>query len=53
MAKHDPELEDIYQRNQVTRVSTDSLRRYYILKALDAILKKSSAEEFGNRNYKI
>ena len=53
MAKHDPELEDIYQRNQVTRVSTDSLRRYYILKALDEILKISSAEEFGNRNYKI
>ena len=53
MAKHDPELEDIYQRNQVTRVSTDSLRRYYILRALDEILKISSAEEFGNRNYKI
>ena len=53
MAKHDPELEDIHQRNQVTRVSTDSLRRYYILKALNEILKISSTEEFGDKNYKI
>ena len=53
IAKHDPQIEDIHQRNQVTRVSTDSLRRHYILKALDEILKISSAEEFWDKNYKI
>jgi hypothetical protein len=29
------------------------LRRYYILKVLDEILKISSTEEFGDKNYKI
>ena len=53
ISKHDPEIEDMHQRNQVTRVSTDSLRRYYILKALNEILRISSEEEFGDRNYKI
>ena len=51
--KQDPEIEDMLQRNQVTRVSTDSLRRYFIVKALEEILKISSAEEFWNKKYKI
>jgi hypothetical protein len=29
------------------------LRRYVVLKALDGILKISSAEEFGEKHYKI
>lgn len=53
MRKNDPELEKMHKENLVTRVSTDSLRRYYILNALDEILKISSAEEFWERNYKI
>ena len=51
--KHDSKIDDMYQRNQVTRVSTDSLRRHFILKALDEILKISSVEEFWDKNYKI
>lgn len=46
-------LDDDILENQVTRVSVDSLRRYYILNALDEILKISSVEEFWDRNYKI
>ncbi len=53
IAKHDPEMDDMHQRNQVTRVSTDSLRRHFTLEALDEILKISSVEEFWDRNYKI
>lgn len=53
MEKQDPELMDMYNKNQVTRVSTDSLRRYFILKSLDKLLKISSAEEFWDKNYKI
>ena len=51
--KADPELEKIQKKNQVDRVSFDSLRRRYILQALNEILKISSAEKFWNRNYKI
>lgn len=51
--KHDPELLDMYNKNQVTRVSTDSLRRYFILKSLDKLLKISSVEDFWDGNYKI
>ena len=53
LEKEDPEMEEIYNKNQVTRVSTDSLRRYVVLKALDEILKISSLEDFWDNNYKI
>jgi hypothetical protein len=43
----------MYNKNIVTKVSTDSLRRHIILKALDWILKISSVEEFGENHYKI
>jgi hypothetical protein len=46
LGKPDPELEEMWESNQVTRVSTDSLRRYVILQALDEILKISSEVEF-------
>ena len=49
----DPGLEEIQKKNQVDRVSIDSLRRRYILQALNEILKISSSEKFWNRNYKI
>lgn len=51
--KTDPRLEEIQKKNRVDRVSIDSLRRHYILQALNEILKISSAEKFWNRNYKI
>ena len=53
LEKHNPELEDLYNKNQVTRVSTDSLRVRIVLEALGEILKISSAEEFWDKNYKI
>lgn len=53
LEKEDPEIREMYNKNRVTRVSTDSLRRYVVLKALDGILKISSAEEFGEKHYKI
>jgi hypothetical protein len=53
LEKEDPEIREMYNKNRVTRVSTDSLRRYVVLKALDVILKISSAEEFGEKHYKI
>ena len=53
MDKADPELLDIFNKNQVTRVSTDSLRRYFILKSLDKILKIASVDDFWDGNYKI
>lgn len=53
MDKTDSELLDMYNENQVTRVSTDSLRRYFILKSLDKLLKISSVEDFWDCNYKI
>jgi hypothetical protein len=46
MDKADPEFLDIFNKNQVTRVSTDSLRRYFILKSLDKILKIASVDDF-------
>ena len=53
LEKEDPEIREMYNKNRVTRVSTDSLRRHVILKALDGILKISSVEEFGKKHYKI
>ena len=53
LEREDPEIREIYNKNRVTRVSTDSLRRYVVLKALDEILKISSADEFWDKNYKI
>ena len=53
LGKPDPELEEMWKSNQVTRVSTDSLRRYVILQALDEILKISSEVEFWDKKYKI
>lgn len=53
LEKGDPEIWEMYNKNRVMRVSTDSLRRYVVLKALDGILKISSAEEFGEKYYKI
>lgn len=53
LEKGDPEIGEMYNKNRVMRVSTDSLRRYVVLKALDGILKISSAEKFGEKYYKI
>lgn len=53
LEKEDPEIIEMYNKNQVTRVSTDSLRRYFILKSLDKLLKISSVEDFWDCNYKI
>ena len=53
LEKEDPEIIEMYNKNLVTRVSMDSLRKNVILKALDEILKISSAEEFWDKNYKI
>lgn len=53
LEKEDPEIIEMYNKNLVTRVSMDSLRKNVILKALDGILKISSAEEFWDKNYKI
>ena len=53
LGKEDPEIGEMYDKNRVMRVSTDSLRRYVVLKTLDGILKISSAEEFGEKYYKI
>lgn len=53
LEKEDPEIKEIYNKNQVTRVSSDSLRRYVVLEALDGILKISSLDEFWDKNYKI
>lgn len=53
LGKEDPEIIEMYNKNLVTRVSMDSLRKNVILKALDEILKISSAEEFWDKNYKI
>lgn len=51
--KDDADFKDIWDKNQVTRVSVDSLRRDIVLKVLDEILKISSSEEFWYKNYKI
>lgn len=53
LKKEDPEIIEMYNKNRVTRVSTDSLRRHVILKVLDGILKISSREEFWEKYYKI
>lgn len=53
LKKENPEIREMYNKNLVTRVSTDSLRRHVILKALDGLLKISSREEFWERYYKI
>lgn len=53
LEKEDPEIIEMYNKNQVTRVSTDSLRRYFILKSLDKLLKISSVKDFWDCNYKI
>lgn len=53
LEKEDPKIIEMYNKNLVTRVSMDSLRKNVILKALDGILKISSAEEFWDKNYKI
>ena len=53
LEKEDPKIIKMYNKNQVTRVSTDSLRRYFILKSLDKLLKISSVEDFWDCNYKI
>ena len=53
LEKEDPEIIEMYNKNLVTRVSMDSLRKNVILKALDGILKISSEEEFWDKNYKI
>ena len=53
LEKEDPEIIEMYNKNQVTRVSTDSLRRYFILKSLDKLLKILSVKDFWDCNYKI
>lgn len=53
LEEEDPKIIKMYNKNQVTRVSTDSLRRYFILKSLDKLLKISSVEDFWDCNYKI
>lgn len=53
LGKEGSEIREMYNKNIVTKVSTDSLRRHIILKALDWILKISSVEEFGENHYKI
>ena len=51
--KDDIWLEKISGELLVDRVQVDSLGRHYIIQALNEILNISSAEEFGDRNYKI
>ena len=47
------EFDKMWQENNVTRVSTDTLRVSIILKTLNEILNIDSAENFWDRNYKI
>ncbi len=51
--KDDIWLEKISGELLVDRVQVDSLRRHYVIQALNEILNISSAEEFGDRSYKI
>lgn len=47
------EFDEIWQANNVTRVSLDTLRVSIILKTLNEILNIDSVEKFWDRNYKI